>query len=312
MITKERLGQGTATTPASGLMKQRNQAARASSSRTSPLDLLPSFEEIRCEKRDARKADLLVEAKSILTYFANCCRAGGKQVPWPADNVYVRLNNAVRDLSRIARNGRDTRTLWNSYKAVNHQWPTLQLCKRISDFVERANRNTPERPLEWFARLAQSAGEDAQRAFEFVKLAPDIRSKKQEPGLVDWRHYERVFLRFRNSDLRPQQRAGRQLCPKVNRPGDERLVAYTVFLEIECVDADWCRKHFDGFRGLANWVWRDLQNIELLGAFDRMFESLDVLAQAVDGLKGLSAAMSRKRDALAHRRWRAKKSPQEN
>ncbi len=299
-------------------MKQRKQATSASSC---PFDRLPSsLKEIRRQEREAqrqaRKPNLKAEVKAILTRLAKCCRSEGELL-WPDKNYYARLNEAVEDLSRIARKGGDTKTLWNSYKVVDHHWPKLQLRKRIKDLVERANKNTPERPLVWFHRLGkQSTGEDAKRASEFVKLLSNIRSKKCEVALVDWRRYETVFLRFRNSHLRPHQKAKarQQLCPKVNYPCDQRLMNYTVFLEIYCEDAEWCRKHFEGFHGLRDWVWFDLQDAELLRQLERMFESADLFAQAIKRLQNLPVETRRKRtlelDARAHRRWRAKKSPQ--
>lgn len=278
-----------------------------------PLDLIPTREEL--EKAEAAVAQLLRlkrELTKMLSNFRKCCLQGPDRSKWPKERDYEQLDETVRRVASIIRE-QEPRTLWKCYTAVDHHWAGMHLLSGIQHLVKRARENIPERPLEAFARFAAQGGADAALARSFVSTFQRLRSGKGDSASEDWLHYEPVLLRFRNEALRAGEPTMQVLKPKGNYKisvGGGRLMAYTVFLEIDCEDAAWCRKHFWGLWHLLMWVRISLQNVELIRELGRAFESPDVLRSVESDLGGQSAELKRWRATERKRRQRAKKSQQ--
>jgi hypothetical protein len=243
------------------------------------------------------------EIGDILHKLHGCCLpdSSATTFTWPEERDFQRLNKIILKAVALIRphHPLKCKKLWNDYKAVDHNWPGLNLCKRINNLVERSQKNSPINPLQSLLLLAKQKTEDGKLAAEFVDKLPGLFD---DPRTCDWDRFTPIFLRVRNQS--------HALATKVKgTEGNPQLRSYTVGLEIIIEDIKWQRKHSDGAGALRDWIsgLREPSLIRKLERFDFSFYTRPTEPERWEKMR-----LENKKNAARERqrRHRAKLSPQ--
>jgi hypothetical protein len=93
--------------------------------------------------------------------------------------------------------------------------------------------------------------------------------------------------------------------------GKQKLIAYTVFLELFCFDLQWTRKNWKGARILTLWVATNLQHPEMMRKLRRLLIPSDIgnlfIEDADDAPKRFAEEKKKARQARDRDRKRRKK-----
>ena len=259
-----------------------------------PLDEIALFpvrqHEERLRQREATDAELhkqrLAEIKRILKKLGGCCRP--RDFRWPIKADLERLDFAVLELLRQVRK-RPPLPLWKSYKAVDDHWH-LGLLQTLRELVDRAARHAPPRPLEEYdERLGKAALSD-QSAKLFQYFSEVARGR--DPSSVRWEQFDELFKKVR-------RRAVSATVPLTSRLGEcggkPKLIAYTVFLELFCLDLQWVRKHWKGAQVLTRWVITSLQHPQMVRILHRFLIPTEIGILFVQDAEQLPELLAKKK-----------------
>lgn len=263
----------------------------------SPLDALPSLEELQVEAERVRRCGAYKrELLKLLGRVQNCCLPNGKRMNWLREEEYKRIHFLVTELSIFIRK-KPLGKPWSGYTAVDHHWPGLRLCSSITGLIERAVAHMPMRPLEVFAATIQRESLGRPLAAKAMKCLESIRLEGRAPAKTDWQQFGPLLLLYRNEMASQKGGTIKTLLELREREafGNEIITAYAVFLEICCEDRAWCRQHFRGYWDLDLWVKTVLRNVSLIRLLTRMFRSREDLASAQEIFE--NAPLQAKREA---------------
>jgi hypothetical protein len=236
------------------------------------------------------------------------CAVKVDDVMLPTDDDFAELDATVRELAKLQRMRQGT-SLWDCYGAVDRHYPGLKLLRQIYQFVDRATKEIPPRPLEQIMRIRDGGGEHGKLAAKFLDCSLDIRQGERDVTSVVWDEFTPLFRRYRSDDPRgPGRRAEALLKTMIaNANGNPELIAYAVFMEIEREDRLWVRNYFAGVHALQSWIEDDLQSAELLHKVSDFFVPAITPAEREGWFNEDRESARRRKVAERKRRERAKK-----
>ena len=228
---------------------------------------------------------------------------------FPTGEDFAELDATVRDFANLKRMRQGT-TLSDCYAAVDRRCPRLGLSNQINQFIDRATKEIPPRPMEQIMRIKDGGGEHGTLAAKFLNYALEIRKGEREATSVVWHEFTELFLRYRNDELRGSRRRPMTILePRIaNANGNPELIAYAVFMEIEREDRLWVRKYFAAVRALWDWIEDELKNVELLRTFSAFFVPSIPTDQRQEWFKEDRERARRGKAAERKRRQRANKN----
>jgi hypothetical protein len=220
------------------------------------------------EKQEAMaQQKRLGDIRNILRRLRQCCRP--EKFRWPEEDDLKRLHDLVLYLFFRIRKRRPMHR-WKCYKSVDDHWH-LRLWQTLSDLVDRAARNAPGRPLEdYYRRLTRK--NLAEETKEFFRCYDEVIHGR-DPSTITWEQFDELFksvLRENISGTVPLT------CRLGDCGGKPKLVAYTVFLELFCVDLQWIRKYWKDAWFFLLWVANSLQEPQMLRKLSRFFIPGDI------------------------------------
>lgn len=158
--------------------------------------------------------------------------------------------------------------------------------------------------MEVFAQM-QVNGSQCHQAVRFFKLWNEFRRGDVDVSKVEWRGFSPLFVRYKSGKQRNQVARKLMLETKLgDKPGDPNLVAYAVFLEIECEDRAWTRKYYESIWNLTIFIG-GLANPDLSRKLERFRNPVAEFPD--ESLESQRKKARQKRDALKVRKFRQKK-----
>jgi len=213
--------------------------------------------EDRRRQREAQKSkdheQRLAEIRSVIKTLKGCCRQ--QEFRWPDEGDLERLHDLVSKLVRRIRK-RPAHPQWKRYKAVDDYWH-LQLWQTVSDLVERAASNSPQRPLENYAQELTSAslGDATETFFSYYR---EVVSGRRDPSQIKWEQFDELFTNV----------TGKFISRRVPLT-DAKSAAHVEFLKLFCADQQWVRKNWKGAWRLTFWIASSLQHPQMLRKLTR-------------------------------------------
>src|SRR5262249_26467407 len=138
--------------------------------------------------------------------------------------------------------------LWKCYKAVDHHWH-FRLWKTLSDLVDRAAKNAPQRPLEKYdPELTSGLPSDVTK--KFFQHYNDVL-KGRDPSDIKWEQFDELLSSI----------TGKSISRRIPLT---KPTLHLELLKLFSADQQWARKHWRSAQRLTVWVATKLQHPELM------------------------------------------------
>lgn len=195
----------------------------------------------------------------------------------PSDAQIKRFNATVEELAQLIRTQKKPHLLWDCYEAVDRKYPELKLLAEIRRLFERARKNVPPRPLEFFHDLHLSKDVMQQSAGELIEIAGKWLNRSRNPfdeSKEKWSRFARILYRYRNRNGASRPEVHLETKAKKHSP-DADATGYTVFLEVMHEDQSWTRIYWVNLLRLLRWAGNELLNESLAQLIKPFFFPLD-------------------------------------
>jgi len=168
--------------------------------------------------------------------------------------------------------------------------------------------NVPSRPMESFFRMKGVEGQIGRLAEQFIHARLEMFQGSRKPSSIEWEPFAALFLQHRNEERKRRSIAGiatlNTLVPKA--VGGPELVAYCVYLEIECEDRAWMQTYADSIYPFKRWLDEELENPKMVGILDDAFAPWILSTESQMDLDERSATRCRDSAKQRKRKHRAK------
>ena len=232
----------------------------------------------------------LSEIRNIARKLRQCCRQ--PEFRWPDENDLERLHVLVSELVRRIRK-RPLLPQWKRYKAVDDHWH-LRLWLTLSDLLDRAAKNTPQRPLEDYdQRLTTPALNEATK--KFFKCYSEV-AKGQAPSQIKWEQFDELFSSV----------MGRTISRRIPLT-QAKSNTYLAFLELFCADQQWTRTHWKGAFALTHWIATNLQHPQMLRKLTRFLIPAHYGSRLIERTEQLPQRFAEEKRRAERARDRARK-----